>query len=661
MLGACRSGDPAFPEPAGPAVAAPQPKFDRLERADFNRRAVERHEPLFWRNDAASPRLLTPDELVVTWTHESRSRAEFVEPGGHAFTPAFTSIYERLLQPDDLAGLSPEEAKRQAALRLELAQGRPTLIETDLANAPEADVQLVRHMSRVAVLVERLHARQTGTLGLDAKLAEGDTASAAVFFRNQGPLCRAPKTESDPSCYALPERLPPVVGLYPAEIQQDPQFCRMLEQQPNGRELMDHFSVVVAGDAPNRFRTVKYSEAYAEEMQAIAGELDAAAAGLGADEAALGEYLKRAAQAFRDNDWEPANAAWVAMSAENSKYYLRVAPDEVYYEPCAWKAGFALTFARINQDSLEWQKRLAPIKQELEDELAELAGKPYRARRVNFKLPDFIDIVQNAGDSRDPLGGVAGQSLPNWGAVAAKGGRTMLMTNLSTADDSKQALSEQMASLFCPATMAKASPEPGPAVMGVVLHEAAHNLGPSHEYQVGGKVDRAVFGGPLASMLEELKAQTAALYFPGRLAQRSIMTRDEAEQSQVRDIAWGFGHIASGMYDAQGNPKPYSQLASIQLGSLEEDGTLEWRADEAAANGADRGCFELHLDRWDAAAAKLARQVLGIKARGDRPGAERLKQQWVDAEGPWKQRRALIAERWLRAPKASFVYAIDGL
>jgi hypothetical protein len=662
MLGACRSGEPTFPEPdTQPGQSPPAPKFDRLNRADFNRRAVERHEPLFWRSDAAAPGVLTPDELVVTWRHEPRSRAEFVEPSEHAFTPAFATIYEQLVQPDDLAGLPPDEAKRQTSLRLELAQGRPTLIESDFSQAAQADLELVRRLSRVATLVERLYARQTGTRGLEAKLGAGDRASAAVFFRNQGPLCRAPKTERDPSCYALPERLPPVVGLYPAEAQGDPHFCRMLEQQPNGRELMDHFSVVVAGDAPNRFRAVKYSEAYAEEMQAIALELEAAAADLGADEAALVEYLRRAAQAFRDNDWEQANAAWVAMSAENSKYYLRVAPDEVYYEPCAWKAGFALTFARINQDSLEWQKRLAPIKQDLEDELAELAGKPYRARRVNFKLPDFIDIVLNAGDSRDPLGGVGGQSLPNWGAVAAKGGRTMLMTNLSTAEDSKRALSEQMASLFCPATMTKASSEPGPAVMGVVLHEAAHNLGPAHEYQVGGKVDRAVFGGPLASMLEELKAQTAALYFPGRLAARGIMTREAAEQSQVRDIAWGFGHIATGMYDGQGNPKAYSQLASIQLGSLAEEGTLEWRADDTAANGTDRGCFEIHLDRWDAAAAKLARQVLGIKARGDRPAAEQLKQQWVDADGPWKQRRELIAERWLRAPKASFVYSLSGL
>jgi hypothetical protein len=662
MLAACRSSEAAFPEGSSeqPGTIAP-PKLDNLARSEFNQRAAERFQPIFWRNDAATPGELSPDELAVTWTHEMRPRTDFVDAQTGRFTPAFEAIYEQLKRPSEPAQLAPEENARRKAIRLELAQGRPTLIESDFSTAAEADRALSRRLLRVAVLIERLYARQKGTLGLDQQIPPDDAASAAVFFRNQGPLCKAPKTESDPACSALPQRSRPVFGLYPAAIQSDPAFCRTLEKQPNARELMDHFSVVVSGAAPNTFAAVKYSEAFREEMQAIAGELEAAAAGVVPEEAALAEYLRRAAQAFRDDDWEPANEAWVAMSAESSKYYLRVGPDEVYYEPCAWKAGFAMTFARIDQASLEWQKRLAPIKQDLENEVARLAGKPYRARTVSFKLPDFIDVVLNAGDSRHPLGGVAGQSLPNWGAVAAKGGRTMLMANLYTDDDSKQALSEQMSSLFCPTTMAQASADPEPAVMGVVLHEAAHNLGPAHEYQVNGKVDRVVFGGPLASMLEELKSQTAALYFPSRLVERQLITRDEAQRAEVRDIAWGFGHIAQGMYDAQGGPKAYSQLASIQLGYLESEGALEWRADVPAANGSDRGCFDLHFERWDEAAKKLAQLVFGIKARGDRDAAERLKRQWVDADGVWKERRGLITERWLRAPKASFVYSIAGL
>jgi hypothetical protein len=347
------------------------------------------------------------------------------------------------------------------------------------------------------------------------------------------------------------------------------------------------------------------------------------------------------------------------MGTDNSKYYLRVGPDETYFEPCAWKAGFALGFARINPDSVAWRKRLEPIKQELENDLARLAGKPYLPRTVGFKLPDFIDIVLNAGDNRPPIGATVGQSLPNWGAVAEAGGRTVVMTNLYTDDDSQKTTSDKMSSLYCAASMRIADPKP--AILGVVLHEAAHNLGPAHDYKVNGKVDSAIFGGPLAATLEEMKAQTAALYLPATLVDRKLITQAEADTSQLQEVAWTFGQIAQGMYDPQGRPKNYSQLAAIQLGSLSTSGAVEWKPNEPAANGSDQGCYEVHLDKWNASAAALARQVLQIKGRGDKAAAEALKKRWVDDEGPFSRQRALIASRWLRSAKSSFVYSITGL
>ena len=78
-----------------------------------------------------------------------------------------------------------------------------------------------------------------------------------------------------------------------------------------------------------------------------------------------------------------------------------------------------MTFARINPDSLRWQEKLTPVQQEMEDSLAALIGEPYKARKVKFHLPDFIDITTNSGDDRSAVGATIGQSLPNWGPVAA--------------------------------------------------------------------------------------------------------------------------------------------------------------------------------------------------------------------------------------------------
>jgi hypothetical protein len=653
---------PKAPQPAAAsALPAPSPLgFERLPRADFNRRAVELDLPVFWRRDANGNRNLDPSELVLLWGRKPVARSELVGPYG-GFTARFREAYEQMLAPNADSNLSSGERARREAVRLELAQGRPTLIETDFSGAAPAERALVAHLLEAARFIERIYASQKGTLGLEARIPADDPASRALFFRNQGPHCVAPRTEREAACHALPERVARVVGLYPAGVQAEAGFCERLEKQPNAKELLDHFAVVVPGARPNTFAALKYSKAYPEETRAIASALEAAELALGPDELSFKKYLTAAAGGFLNDDWEPANQAWVEMSPQNSKYYLRVGPDEVYYEPCAWKAGFALTFARINRASNEYQALLEPFKQELENEVAELAGKPYRARSVKFKLPDFIDIVLNAGDSRSPLGGTIGQSLPNWGPVAKRGGRTVMMTNISTDADSQEQTRLLMSSLFCKGTMAKASTDPKVSVLSVVLHEAAHNLGPSHDYAVNGKVSEVAFGGGLAATLEELKAQTAALYFPRRLLERRLISSDELEKAYLQDVSWGFGHIAQGMYDAAGQPRHYSQLASIQLGTLARAGALPFKDDALAANGVDRGCFELDFSQFPAAVTELMKQVLEIKAKGDRASAERLKAEWVDADNPWKKTRTLIAERWLRAPKASFVYSISGL
>jgi hypothetical protein len=128
--------------------------------------------------------------------------------------------------------------------------------------------------------------------------------------------------------------------------------------------------------------------------------------------------------------------------------------------------------------------------------------------------------------------------------------------------------------------------DPGPQVMSTVLHEAAHNLGPAHEYKVKGKTDDQIFGGPLASTLEELKAQTAAGFYTDWLADKGLIDARPPGPGAHPRPGLGFGHISRGMYRTGNKPKPYSQLAAIQLGFLEREGAVTWKADEKAANGA---------------------------------------------------------------------------
>lgn len=657
------SGQPAASASA-PVVAtppaAPPPKLDAIPRLELNRIAAQLDLPLFWIDDTTNPGFIDEAEVATLWGVSDKPPV-WVEGG--KFTPAFFAAYEAMskikAEGYKTAGLPEGEQKRRAAILAELSQGRTALVHSDFRKASDEDRAVVDHLVKVAAIIEKIHAKQTGAFGLDAEIAADDPASKMAFYRNQGPWCSAPKTENDPNCNAVPSKPAKISGLYPTSVQKDAKFCETLQARKDQKTLLDTFSVVAADGA--ELKAVPYNVVYKAEMEAISKELKAAAdAVTSAGEAPFKAYLAAAAQSFLDNNWVPSDEAWAKMNVNNSKWYLRVAPDEVYFEPCSLHAGFHVSFARINQDSLAWQKKLEPVKTQMEETLAKMAGAPYKARNVTFHLPDFIDIILNAGDSRSALGATIGQSLPNVGPVANEGrGRTVAMTNLYTDKDSESSYKELTSSIFCKDTIDLMPFDPPLLTMSTVLHEAAHNLGPAHEYKVKGKPDREVFGGPLASTLEELKAQTSAMFFADWLADKKLLEKKQATMSHARDMAWAFGHISEGMYNADKTPKPYSHLASIQAGSFLKAKGLTWNAEEMAPNGKDKGCFAIHPEKLSKAVVELEKTVLGIKGRGDKAAAQKLVTEFVDKDGEWKQLRAVITERWLRAPRASFVYAVD--
>jgi hypothetical protein len=293
----------------------------------------------------------------------------------------------------------------------------------------------------------------------------------------------------------------------------------------------------------------------------------------------------------------------------------------------------------------------------MEDAIAKLAGAPYKSRKVTFHLPDFIDIIVNAGDDRDALGATIGQSLPNWGPVANEGrGRTVAMVNINTDPDSRAARKLQMESMLdaASAKLYPASTEPG--LLSTILHEATHNLGPAHEYKVGGKDDDVVFTGPIASMMEELKAQSGALFLLEFLRNKKLITDEMAQGAFVDSIIWAFGHISQGMYTGDKSRKAYGNLAAIQIGYMIDKGALTWDPNATAANGTDKGAFTIHADKLVPVANELMKEVAGIKARGDKAAAEKLIAKYVDAETVVPHK--IISERVLRHPKPSFVYSV---
>jgi hypothetical protein len=642
MLSACSKPPSATDEPAAA-------RRDQLTRAEFNALAVRRNLPFFWVEDRNGNGAADDDEVVPLLFYP-------------AFAGNLDAAYDQLLAAKSEAPLdaSQPDGQRRALVRKDLDAGRTSLVYTDLSSLSPGEKAFAREMLAASQTIDALYATQTGIAGFAAQLPQ-DPESHSLYRRNWGPQCAGPETEKVKECSAIPGSPVPVVGMYPASIdgiaQAAPGFCALLQQPGRDPALIDPFTVV--RENGGKLEAIPYTAAYTAQMADVATRLETAADALkDANEQPLVDYLRAAATAFRDNNWWPADEAWARMSAANSKWFLRVAPDEVYWDPCGFKAGFHLTFARINQGSLEWQAKLSKVQQDMEAAVAKASGPPYRARKVGFDLPEFIDIVTNSGYSRsNAFGGTIGQSLPNFGPVAKESrNRTVAMVNLFNEPDSVATRRKSAESIFDKESLADYSDDATIGDFSTILHEATHNLGPSNEYAVAGKTGRVAFGGPLASLMEELKAQTGALYLNEVLRSQGIIDDAFARHAYVDGITWAMGHISQGMWSEPGHQrKTYSQLAAIQIGILMDQGVLTWNPEAMAANGTDKGAFHIDSAKIIPAVQSMMKQVGGIKARADRRAAEALAAKYVDTD---RIPQSVIVERFARSPRASLVYSV---
>ena len=156
-------------------------------------------------------------------------------------------------------------------------------------------------------------------------------------------------------------------------------------------------------------------------------------------------------------------------------------------------------------------------------------------------------------------------------------------------------------------------------------------------------------------MLEELKAETGAMYWLDWLGKKGVVTPELAHQAYTAWLAWCLRHIAVGVHSGS-DDQPYAQLAAIQVGFLMDEGALAFDPAAPAANGTDKGAFAMHFEKMPAAFEKLLKVVGTIKAKNDKGGVDALVGKYVDGTVvPQK----VIAERELRFPQTMYVYAVD--
>ena len=188
-------------------------------------------------------------------------------------------------------------------------------------------------------------------------------------------------------------------------------------------------------------------------------------------------------------------------------------------------------------------------------------------------------------------------------------------------------------------------------LVGTILHEATHNLGPHSDSKIGGKTAAEVFGGRLEGVLEELKAQTGALYYVELLRKKGLLSDHLVREIYTPELVWCMGHISNGMTTEGGAPKPYSQLSAVQIGTFAKAGVLQWKA---GPDGVER--FSVDFAKLPAAVEALMKEVVRVKASGDVAGAKALVDGFVSGDGSALMRMDKVQERLRKYPKESYSY-----
>ncbi|MGH9648501.1 MAG: Zn-dependent hydrolase, partial [Bryobacteraceae bacterium] len=144
-------------------------------------------------------------------------------------------------------------------------------------------------------------------------------------------------------------------------------------------------------------------------------------------------------------------------------------------------------------------------------------------------------------------------------------------------------------------------------MVGTVLHEICHGLGPAFARTAAGKVEIAQAIGPLHSSLEEAKADAAGMFAVQWLMDHAVLPKKNREEYYASYVADLFRSVRFGTGEA------HAQAELMELNYLLERGAVLRDA---------RGRYAMDYNKLSGALADLSKELLEIEATGDRQRAE---------------------------------------
>jgi hypothetical protein len=387
-------------------------------------------------------------------------------------------------------------------------------------------------------------------------------------------------------------------GFYPQDLTRE-QIEQYVKAHPEKKdEIYSSFTVVRwHGD---QLEGLPYHIAYRSFLDPAAKDLREAAAL--SDDPAFANFLRLRADALLTDEYFKSNLAWLDL--KNPKFDVIFAPDETYDDGLL---GVKATYgAAVMIRNVEESRKLEMFQKyvaEIQDALP-LAPED-RPSKHGLETPmEVMDTPFRAGDLTHGYQAVA-DNLPNDPRVhEQKGSKKLFFKNFMDARVNYVILPVAQ-HVMLPAQAAKASGEG--YLLGTIMHEMAHGLGPAFARTAAGKVSIRDSIGPIFSGLEEAKADAVGMFGLKWLVEHDALPTGKLEEYYASYVAGIFRTVRFGAAEAHG------QAEMMEFNYLSERGAIKRQSS---------GRYAIDYERTAGAVNDLAKELLEIEATGDRARAE---------------------------------------
>jgi hypothetical protein len=382
-------------------------------------------------------------------------------------------------------------------------------------------------------------------------------------------------------------------GFYPANLTRVRVEQYVTEHPEQKAEIYDPLAIVRWHGG--QLEAVPYRIAYRTFLEPAAAALRAAA-NLSSD-AAFAKFLRLRADALLSDDYFPSDLAWLEL--KNPKVDIIFAPYETYMDDLLGvKASYGAAVMVRNERESKKLELFAKYVPAIQDALP-LAAED-RPSKQGLETPmEVMDNPFRSGDLTHGYQAVA-DNLPNDPRVhEQKGSKKLFFKNFMDARVNS-VIVPIARKLMEPRQAAKVTSEG--YLVGTIMHEICHGLGPAFARTASGKTDIREAIGPLYSSLEEAKADAAGMFALQWLVDNSVLPKDKLQEYYASYVGDLFRAARFGTGEAHG------QAEVMELNYLVEGGALSRNAE---------GRYVIDFEKIPAVMAALTKELLEIEATGD--------------------------------------------